>query len=130
MLKQILGRLSPSGKQARLSVLIFHRVLARPDPLFPDEMDAARFDQLCGWLKSWFNVLPLDQAVARLLDLKFRQHFAADAGRVPRPSANVTMARCSGEQSRIQSCVSSVCSTCACSSMSGPSSPVGIVRSG
>lgn len=66
MLKQILGRLSPPGKQARLSVLIFHRVLARPDPLFPDEMDAARFDQLCGWLKSWFNVLPLDQAVASL----------------------------------------------------------------
>lgn len=66
MLKQILGCLSPSGQQARLSVLIFHRVLARPDPLFPDEMDAARFDQLCGWLKSWFNVLPLDQAVASL----------------------------------------------------------------
>jgi len=66
VLKQILGRLSPPGKQARLSVLIFHRVLARPDPLFPDEMDAARFDQLCGWLKSWFNVLPLDQAVASL----------------------------------------------------------------
>jgi peptidoglycan/xylan/chitin deacetylase (PgdA/CDA1 family) len=66
VLKQILGRLSPSGQRARLSVLIFHRVLARPDPLFPDEMDAARFDQLCGWLKSWFNVLPLDQAVASL----------------------------------------------------------------
>lgn len=66
MLKQILGRLSPSGQRARLSVLISHRVLARPDPLFPDEMDAARFDQLCGWLKSWFNVLPLDQAVASL----------------------------------------------------------------
>ena len=58
--------LSPAGAQARLSTLIFHRVLPEPDPLFPDEMHARRFDELCGWLKSWFTVLPLDQAVARL----------------------------------------------------------------
>ena len=58
--------MSPAGAQARLSVLIFHRVLDRPDPLFPDEMHAQRFDTVCGWLKSWFNVLALDDAVARL----------------------------------------------------------------
>ena len=57
---------SPAGPSARLSVLIFHRVLPEPDPLFPDEMHARRFDELCGWLKSWFTVLPLDQAVARV----------------------------------------------------------------
>ena len=57
---------SPAGAQARLSVLIFHRVLSEPDPLFPDEMHAQRFDTVCGWLKSWFNVLALDEAVARL----------------------------------------------------------------
>lgn len=47
-------------------MLIFHRVLPDPDPLFPDEMHARRFDALCGWLASWFNVLPLDVAVAKL----------------------------------------------------------------
>ncbi|MFT7724549.1 MAG: polysaccharide deacetylase family protein [Roseateles sp.] len=60
--------LSPAGPRARLSVLIFHRVLREPDPLFPDEVDAARFDELLGWVKSWFDVLPLDQAARRLQD--------------------------------------------------------------
>ncbi|MFG6466423.1 polysaccharide deacetylase family protein [Roseateles sp. BYS87W] len=60
--------LSPAGPRARLTVLIFHRVLSVPDPLFPDEMDAARFDALLGWVKRWFRVLPLDEAIARLND--------------------------------------------------------------
>lgn len=58
--------MSPAGGKARLSVLIFHRVLREPDPLFPDEVDAARFDELLSWVKSWFNVLPLDDAARRL----------------------------------------------------------------
>ena len=29
-------------------------------------MHARRFDELCGWLAAWCNVLPLDQAVVRL----------------------------------------------------------------
>ena len=66
MLKQLLGWISPAGKKARLSVLIFHRVLPAPDPLFPDEIDAHRFDEICAWLSGWFNILPLDQAVACL----------------------------------------------------------------
>lgn len=49
-----------------MSILIFHRVLPKQDTLFPDEMHAQRFDQLCGWLKQWFRVMPLDQAVAGL----------------------------------------------------------------
>jgi peptidoglycan/xylan/chitin deacetylase (PgdA/CDA1 family) len=60
--RPLLSVLSPAGTRARLSVLIFHRVLALPDPLFPDEMHSARFDEMCGWLKSWFNVLPLAEA--------------------------------------------------------------------
>jgi peptidoglycan/xylan/chitin deacetylase (PgdA/CDA1 family) len=60
--------LSPGGSRARLSVLIFHRVLREPDPLFPDEVDAERFDRILGWVASWFNVLPLDEAIARLRD--------------------------------------------------------------
>jgi peptidoglycan/xylan/chitin deacetylase (PgdA/CDA1 family) len=58
--------MSPAGTRARLSVLIFHRVLPEPDSLFPDEMHARRFDELCGWLVSWFNVLALDKAVERM----------------------------------------------------------------
>lgn len=64
--KPLFHWMSPAGAQARLSVLIFHRVLDRPDPLFPDEMHAQRFDAVCSWLKSWFNVLPLDEAAIQL----------------------------------------------------------------
>ena len=66
MLKRLVQWRSPSGPDARLSVLIFHRVLPEPDPLFPDEVDARRFDELCGWIKSLFVVLKLDDAVNHL----------------------------------------------------------------
>ena len=66
MLAPLFRWISPAGPSARLSVLIFHRVLPKPDEIFPDEMDAARFDGVCGWLASWFNVLPLDKAIAAL----------------------------------------------------------------
>ncbi len=57
---------SPPGPAATLSILIFHRVLAQPDPLFPGEPDVARFDALLGWLRAWFNVLPLHDALRGL----------------------------------------------------------------
>ena len=66
MLRPILHLLSPAGRRARLSVLIFHRVHAQRDLLFPDEPDAARFAALLDHLKTWCNVLPLTEAV-RLL---------------------------------------------------------------
>jgi peptidoglycan/xylan/chitin deacetylase (PgdA/CDA1 family) len=66
IIKTLLGRASPAGAGARLSILIFHRVLPAPDPLFPGEIDAARFDAICRWLGTWFRVLPLDEAVHRL----------------------------------------------------------------
>ena len=66
MMKQALRLLSPAGAGARLSVLIFHRVLREPDPLFPGEMDAPRFEAVCSWMSEWFNVLPLDAAVRQL----------------------------------------------------------------
>lgn len=67
-MKPLFSLMSPAGRSARLNVLIFHRVLREPDPLFPDEVDAARFDELLGWVQSWFNVLPLDEAARRLQD--------------------------------------------------------------
>jgi peptidoglycan/xylan/chitin deacetylase (PgdA/CDA1 family) len=47
----------------RLSILIYHRVLAEPDPLFPDEIDAHRFERQLGFLKANFNIISLREAV-------------------------------------------------------------------
>jgi peptidoglycan/xylan/chitin deacetylase (PgdA/CDA1 family) len=66
IIKGMLGMSSPAGQRGRLAILILHRVAPQPDPIFPGEMHARRFDEVCSWLKSWFNVLPLDAAVAHL----------------------------------------------------------------
>lgn len=66
MIRQCMALMSPAGARARLSVLIFHRVLPEPDPLFPDEIHARQFDTMCAWFRDWLQVLPLDEAVARL----------------------------------------------------------------
>lgn len=58
----LLGRLSGQ----RLSVLTFHRVHARPDPLFPGEPDADRFDQLMRLVARSFRVLSLARAAEHL----------------------------------------------------------------
>lgn len=63
LLRAALGALSPAGPDGRLSIVLFHRVLSAPDPLFPDDMDGDRFSRLCAWLSAWFNVLPLDEAL-------------------------------------------------------------------
>ena len=63
VLKHVFRRMSPAGRRARLSILIFHRVLGSHDPLLPDVPDAAAFDRILGWISSWFNLLPLDRAV-------------------------------------------------------------------
>lgn len=49
-----------------LSILIYHRVLPRPDPLFPECMDARRFEQHLRLLTRWFKVIPLARAVRQL----------------------------------------------------------------
>lgn len=64
--KGLFTLLTPAGQRARLSILIFHRVLAQPDPLMPGEVDAAIFDIICGWVAEWFQVLPMGEAVERL----------------------------------------------------------------
>ena len=60
--------LSPAGSKARLSILIYHRVLAETDPLFPNEPTIDSFDQQMSLLKNVFNVLPLHEAITRLRD--------------------------------------------------------------
>lgn len=65
MLRHALKTLS-AIRGPKLSIFIFHRVLSEPDPLFPGEIDIARFDRIVGWISSWFDVLPLSEAVERL----------------------------------------------------------------
>ena len=64
--KHIGNVLSPAGRGARLSILIYHRVLVEPDPLFPNEVTTRRFDAQMTQLKAVFNVLPLHAAVDQL----------------------------------------------------------------
>ncbi|NGZ87109.1 polysaccharide deacetylase family protein [Duganella aceris] len=52
----------------RLSILIYHRVLARPDPLLPSLPDVRRFDRQMTLLKRCFRVLSLAHAARRLQD--------------------------------------------------------------
>ena len=66
LLRTALSALSPAGSRARLSILIFHRVLDEPDPLFPGEIDRHRFEEITGWIARWFNVLSLGQAIQHL----------------------------------------------------------------
>lgn len=60
--KPLLRLLSPFGKNT-LCILIYHRVLAKPDPLFPDEIHKDSFSRHLGFLKSAFNVISLQDAV-------------------------------------------------------------------
>ena len=53
---------------ARLSILIFHRVLPKPDPLLPGEPDAALFEARMTWLAAAFRVMPLVEATRRFAD--------------------------------------------------------------
>ena len=49
-----------------LSILIYHRAVAEPDPLAPDEVCAKDFDWQMAVLNRWFAVLPLREAAAKL----------------------------------------------------------------
>lgn len=62
----LLSRLSPGGPRGRLSILIYHRVLPKPDPLRPDDPDAAAFRWQMQLVSRFFQPLPLDDAVRRL----------------------------------------------------------------
>src|SRR4051812_25760446 len=67
VLLRLLGNvLSPGGDRGRLSILMYHRVLATPDPVLHDQIDAATFEQHAVLLRNEFNVLPLGEACTRL----------------------------------------------------------------
>jgi peptidoglycan/xylan/chitin deacetylase (PgdA/CDA1 family) len=54
---------APGGTRARLTIFLYHRVLAKPDPLLPTEPDAAVFNTQMRVVANLFHVLPLGEAV-------------------------------------------------------------------
>jgi peptidoglycan/xylan/chitin deacetylase (PgdA/CDA1 family) len=60
------GLFSPAGDGGRLNILYYHRVLAAPDPILHDEIDAATFTGHLEMLAAEFNVLPLGEACVLL----------------------------------------------------------------
>ena len=66
LLRPLARLLAPGGERARLSILIYHRVLPRPDPMLPGDPDAATFRWQMQTVRRLFNVLPLGEAVTRL----------------------------------------------------------------
>lgn len=67
MLYRAAGLVSASGgPSGSLIILLYHRVLAEPDAMLPLDFDAALFDGQMASLANVFNVLPLEEALARL----------------------------------------------------------------
>lgn len=59
--------MSPGGKRGRLTIVMYHRVLEQPDPLSPYTPTAEVFNCHMETLASGFNVLPLSEAIERLV---------------------------------------------------------------
>ncbi|MBN9132075.1 MAG: polysaccharide deacetylase family protein [Nitrosospira multiformis] len=64
--RAMLHLLSPGGGRARLSILIYHRVLPCQDPLFPEESHAQSFDQQMEQLAACFKVISFEEAIRGL----------------------------------------------------------------
>jgi peptidoglycan/xylan/chitin deacetylase (PgdA/CDA1 family) len=58
--------LFPGAERTRHTILIFHRILAQPDELNPDEWDRASFGNLLSFLKSNFNILTMSEYGKRM----------------------------------------------------------------
>lgn len=80
---ELAGRLarwfSPGGPAAGHQVLLFHRILAEPDHLLPDDPDVQLFEALLRFLQRHFTILPLSEALSLL-----------EKGRLPRASLSIT----------------------------------------
>jgi len=66
LLKRLAGLASPAGARARLSILIYHRVLPTEDTFNDWDVTAAEFGLQMRALSEQFTPLPLGEAVARL----------------------------------------------------------------
>ena len=68
LIRSLLSFLSPEGKNARLSILIYHRVLDEIDSMLYGVPSATMFSWQAALIARLFNVLPLAEAVNRLVD--------------------------------------------------------------
>lgn len=75
MLKYLIG----ARKCNRLTIFIFHQILAKPDPLRPTEPDAVWFDKICKFIANNYKVLSLRDAAVGLY-----------SGSLPRLAACIT----------------------------------------
>ncbi len=67
ILVRAMGRLlSPGGRWGRLTILAYHRVLSRPDPMRADDCDTESFAWQMQLLAKHFSVLRLTEAIERL----------------------------------------------------------------
>lgn len=66
ILKLLATLASGSGKQKKLFILIYHRVMDKPDFMRPGEVDKSMFDWQMNLMAKYFNVLSLNEAVERL----------------------------------------------------------------
>ena len=67
LLRVLASAMSPAGRRARLSILIYHRVLAHEDPLNTWDVTAGVFDAQMRVVAENFVPLPLSEAVDRLM---------------------------------------------------------------
>jgi len=65
-MKTIASLCLPTGKRAKLSIVIYHRVLPEADRFLGGRGDISSFDQQLCYLTRNFNVLSLSEAVAHL----------------------------------------------------------------
>lgn len=65
-LRPLASRFLPAAAAARLTILIYHRVLPSPDPGRPGDIHAALFRRQMQLLAGCCTVMPLPEAVARL----------------------------------------------------------------
>lgn len=73
----LLKLLSQGGEHGRLSILIYHRVLRIHDPLIPWAVTADTFTGHMQALRNYFNVIPLREAVDRLISASLPPRAAA-----------------------------------------------------
>jgi len=67
-LKPTLSLLTGGEGRGRLCILNYHRILEQPDPIRDGDIDVRTFDWQMALISSFFNVLPLGEAVKQLKD--------------------------------------------------------------
>lgn len=72
LLRHCLDGMARLTRRSGLIVLIYHRVLPRPDPMMPDVPDQAMFAMHMSVISRFFRVAPLRQALFELQDGKLQ----------------------------------------------------------